>query len=210
MERQRDAEALGPSPRVRGSRRHSDACLPGRGSIPACAGKPIGSAGVPPMTRVHPRVCGEARTERAARDAALGPSPRVRGSPGQRIFFPGGDGSIPACAGKPAFTSRTSALSRVHPRVCGEATMPGAAGDRVQGPSPRVRGSPSKASMPSIRTRSIPACAGKPAREQRGPAAVQVHPRVCGEALERARQRRERLGPSPRVRGSRYPRRRTP
>ena len=53
----------GPSPRVRGSPQAHPLVSVVHGSIPACAGKPRGGRGDRRSGRVHPRVCGEARTE---------------------------------------------------------------------------------------------------------------------------------------------------
>ena len=52
--------ARGPSPRVRGSLIIWSLILPLTGSIPACAGEPLASAGSAAWSRVHPRVCGGA------------------------------------------------------------------------------------------------------------------------------------------------------
>ena len=131
----------GPSPRVRGSpivRPHVDAA---EGSIPACAGEPrfcgcwIGDA------RVHPRVCGGAPSSSSPPSARRGPSPRVRGSLCQCARPDVVPGSIPACAGEPAYRYRPGSPSWVHPRVCGGAVQSCQFPSNGQGPSPRVRGS---------------------------------------------------------------------
>ena len=54
------SDFTGPSPRVRGSRRHAEEAAAARGSIPACAGKPHRGVLLQGQIRVHPRVCGEA------------------------------------------------------------------------------------------------------------------------------------------------------
>ena len=194
---------MGPSPRVRGSRRPGRrGRAPGR-SIPACAGKPRPAGRSAPSRRVHPRVCGEAGLRHPADQRPRGPSPRVRGSHRGAAAVGPGTGSIPACAGKPSRFRRRTRERRVHPRVCGEAVtsdMPGHAGP---GPSPRVRGSPAHRGPGAARGGSIPACAGKPASPTPYPCPGRVHPRVCGEAVRRRRALRPRAGPSPRVRGSR-------
>ena len=53
-----------------------------KGSIPACAGKPLGTVADPLTIGVHPRVCGEAKVEYSELVEGWGPSPRVRGSHG--------------------------------------------------------------------------------------------------------------------------------
>ena len=75
------------------------------------------------------------------RGAALtGLSPRVRGNLFQKVDALECLGSIPACAGEPARWLRSSAASRVYPRVCGgtDGIKPHEA--IVKGLSPRVRG----------------------------------------------------------------------
>ena len=99
------SSAQGPSPRVRGSRTRSTPVITAMRSIPACAGKPPDRGGRGGGDRVHPRVCGEARTVTSESRAQLGPSPRVRGSRADVAEGGARHGSIPACAGKP--TSRT-------------------------------------------------------------------------------------------------------
>ena len=156
------------------------------------------------MTRVHPRVCGEAQpfNRRSSRDS--GPSPRVRGSRCRPYF--------------------SSLMRRVHPRVCGEAR--GGTDEPLdgEGPSPRVRGSQVGSEGGPLPLGSIPACAGKPSRAATSTSAAWVHPRVCGEAViifdpngnrrgsipacagkpfETAWTTLRNPGPSPRVRGSR-------
>ena len=192
----------GPSPRVRGSRGGIRAAGIPRGSIPACAGKPIHAASCPAISGVHPRVCGEAGMLQMAQEPGEGPSPRVRGSPAAGARGARAPGSIPACAGKPWPSRLSTSGSRVHPRVCGEAWPSATSRFRVPGPSPRVRGSPDEVGADALVARSIPACAGKPRASRRTTATLRVHPRVCGEAVRGGRWTTTRRGPSPRVRGS--------
>ena len=93
--------ARGPSPRVRGSPDQLAVDYLSDGSIPACAGKPTRWRPPRRCVRVHPRVCGEARSGKTHAASIGGPSPRVRGSPAAGIEPDVVDGSIPACAGKP-------------------------------------------------------------------------------------------------------------
>ena len=53
--------AMGLSPRVRGNPEILKLWRPGAGSIPACAGEPIPSAGKLGHNMVYPRVCGGTR-----------------------------------------------------------------------------------------------------------------------------------------------------
>ena len=113
----------GPSPRVRGSRSSRRASRIEYGSIPACAGKPRKHRAGIIHVEVHPRVCGEAAVSTCDRAAYQGPSPRVRGSHSRLHARSDGQGSIPACAGKPRRRPARWASSRVHPRACGAAAL---------------------------------------------------------------------------------------
>ena len=195
----------GPSPRVRGSHREADGEVPGTGSIPACAGKPL-CPSISLMTpRVHPRVCGEAVSNCSAMICCAGPSPRVRGSLVCNPHRQQNPRSIPACAGKPTRPCSTDPRLRVHPRVCGEASMVIPIPSRIRGPSPRVRGSRPAAPDPEPCPGSIPACAGKPRPSSPAAERRRVHPRVCGEACCVRPEQTASSGPSPRVRGSPRP-----
>ena len=157
------------------------------------------------MDRVHPRVCGEATTPLRCLTRWAGPSPRVRGSPGQPAPRDAGRRSIPACAGKPRVRSRRTARLWVHPRVCGEARFRRQRRRRPSGPSPRVRGSRHRAPALDLFVGSIPACAGKPGATGTPRTDLRVHPRVCGEAPLPPVPDGMVRGPSPRVRGSPRP-----
>ena len=172
------------------------------GSIPACAGKPGRRTARTAPHRVHPRVCGEARDVCFMTPPNAGPSPRVRGSLVCIHQARRQRGSIPACAGKPCRRSAPGGYTRVHPRVCGEASQWPASSRRPSGPSPRVRGSLAGPVAGQVSARSIPACAGKPRSAISASRFARVHPRVCGEAGRRSTSTMWCSGPSPRVRGS--------
>ena len=174
-----------------------------RGSIPACAGEPAPPLASPCVIGVHPRVCGGAIRKDGAGRAGEGPSPRVRGSLGPDTFDQDIFGSIPACAGEPRQSTREARRSGVHPRVCGGAGVALLLGDLLEGPSPRVRGSPVFPVAFAAARGSIPACAGEPIRIGSPMASIGVHPRVCGGATRRRLGSSSMRGPSPRVRGSR-------
>jgi len=70
------------------------------------------------------------------------------------------------------------------------------------GSSPRVRGTAARTSAKEQPKRFIPACAGNRQIRWRRPAALPVHPRVCGEQIFRCRLRGRFVGSSPRVRGT--------
>ena len=73
----------------------------GWGSIPACAGEPVGNERRGSDHRVYPRVCGGTSALQVLVRLGKGLSPRVRGNrASDRVpFFT--IGSIPACAGEP-------------------------------------------------------------------------------------------------------------
>ena len=171
----------GLSPRVRGSHLQHAVGRIDLGSIPACAGKPLPRDPRNIGKRVYPRVCGEAGHDGAGGDQK-GLSPRVRGSPVRGTGDAMRPGSIPACAGKPPYSSVRAHMARVYPRVCGEAPKAAWMDDLNPGLSPRVRGSRSTAVARSGLSGSIPACAGKPICEAPVECVIRVYPRVCGEA----------------------------
>ena len=178
------------------------ACSSVRGSIPACAGKPVRHRQPHLDFRVYPRVCGEAVWGSDGLQSLQGLSPRVRGShdPAQAAKIC--RGSIPACAGKPRTDTGRPASSWVYPRVCGEATYDIDKTDLQRGLSPRVRGSRASAAGKERTEGSIPACAGKPRCSRRPGTGRRVYPRVCGEASSPWPRLPCARGLSPRVRGS--------
>ncbi len=131
-----------------------------------------------------------------------GPSPRVRGSRliDHRRAEP--DGTIPAGAGEPRTTRRSSSTSGDHPRGCGGAIR--AAVDRPmhQGPSPRVRGSQYSVLSHEHTDGTIPAGAGEPRPMLDAVLPHGDHPRGCGGAQSTSLVMTTLTGPSPRVRGS--------
>ena len=90
----------------------------------------------------------------------------------------------------------------VHPRVCGERTANRQIFRLTDGSSPRVRGTPARASStPAIR-RFIPACAGNALLLLFRRLVATVHPRVCGERRLTGGTTWSPGGSSPRVRGT--------
>ena len=93
----------GLSPRVRGNRRQATTTVARFGSIPACAGEPRAGFGAARVVGVYPRVCGGTLLDVGHAQRAEGLSPRVRGNREGSGRLAAGAGSIPACAGEPAF-----------------------------------------------------------------------------------------------------------
>ncbi len=158
----------GPSPRVRGERQG----WPGPGAdaraIPACAGRTAETV----ATYAHqcgpsPRVRGERPRAAPTRKGRAG-HPRVCG---ENAFHPtstGGSGrAIPACAGRTRLAGGVpGAEDRAIPACAGRTPKVPAPVRGWNGPSPRVRGEPTR------RTRAWRGSSG--------------HPRVCGENQQQA------------------------
>ena len=152
----------GLSPRVRGNRTGSAGEYEYHRSIPACAGEPPSPQPGARIRRVYPRVCGGTWTRSPNITLSHGLSPRVRGNLRPMPRLRRLQGSIPACAGEPRWSSVYTSLAGVYPRVCGGThffTSPRRWG---KGLSPRVRGNRHPMSRPGAWARSIPACAGEP------------------------------------------------
>ena len=175
-----------------------------RGSSPRVRGTRGSSPPRPTTLPVHPRVCGEL----------------VGGVQGGALM----PRFIPACAGNsPAAWTRPS-RSTVHPRVCGELMVISMSLICLSGSSPRVRGTLAEQLDRVVRGRFIPACAGNSNVTSATASARTVHPRVCGELVQRDVETADRgrfipacagnspdylakhdgpAGSSPRVRGTR-------
>jgi len=197
--------AQGPSPRARGSLPRHARPLRRFGSIPACAGQSVLDLFALGAPWVHPRVRGAVAFNASKAVKPSGPSPRARGSRSRWLCEPHQSGSIPACAGQSPPSSSTDSNRRVHPRVRGAVHGNGRLQRQRSGPSPRARGSLSRAEPAAVPARSIPACAGQSGSFLEGVRGAGVHPRVRGAVHEETITERESKGPSPRARGSRAP-----
>ena len=217
------ANALGSSPRARGTRAAARAHGARRRFIPACAGNArrslpdwlradrfipacAGNAALRPARRprpsVHPRVRGERLSGPAYQAALDGSSPRARGTPLGRRRQPPQVRFIPACAGNAASAAASSGRRPVHPRVRGERAALGYRVAAGLGSSPRARGTPDGERPDAPRGRFIPACAGNARRRAACRVSSSVHPRVRGErACVRPWSSCHR-GSSPRARGT--------
>ena len=172
------------------------------GSIPACAGKPRTLPSRVLVSSVYPRVCGETVWTFGSHSLARGLSPRVRGNRVAAGALALGDGSIPACAGKPSTFPFGHTLHTVYPRVCGETIAAADAKSKSGGLSPRVRGNLWVCERVGASSGSIPACAGKPSMRSRRGSPSRVYPRVCGETEYEVKEGQSIQGLSPRVRGN--------
>ncbi len=172
------------SPRARGTRWRSR-CRRGRCRfIPAGAGNTWTCRKSPTMGSVHPRGRGEHTSPRIALDAAVGSSPRARGTPGPPSARQKFTRFIPAGAGntRPA---RSSSI------IC-------------CGSSPRARGTRDGLAKISFGSRFIPAGAGNTAWPGQAVHRSAVHPRGRGEHLSITATTSGANGSSPRARRTQY------
>ena len=131
-----------------------------------------------------------------------GSSPRMRGTlalSGASIDF---QRIIPAYAGNTSPTIQTRPPSGDHPRVCGEHFRRVIVASTLQGSSPRMRGTPSRAFAMDKNTGIIPAYAGNTHRNGRRSSDSRDHPRVCGEHAYALPKASMDVGSSPRMRGT--------
>ena len=192
----------GLSPRVRGNPQARWRDLEVHRSIPACAGEPYQRQRLTGFQRVYPRVCGGTAYEHIDPRWITGLSPRVRGNPARETRDERAGRSIPACAGEPPRTVRTSGSTQVYPRVCGGTSDVKIGPKIASGLSPRVRGNRRRRAPRRQRGGSIPACAGEPATGAPGRGPRRVYPRVCGGTTSSPSTPNAISGLSPRVRGN--------
>ena len=152
--------STGLSPPVRGNPVHHPYPGVAQGSIPACAGEPLGAAPRQRRAGVYPRLCGGTTGSGKSLSAMAGLSPPVRGNHCSMCIQCSRFGSIPACAGEP----HTHDVS----------------GHRDLGLSPPVRGNLKPRRRKSNLFGSIPACAGEPSIPEVGRGVGGVYPRLCG------------------------------
>ena len=191
----------GLSPRVRGKLCVPGGRVPGRGSIPACAGEARRRSRRLRRSRVYPRVCGGSLRQRDDVVCLCGLSPRVRGKPCKAWRGWRRRRSIPACAGE-ALVRRVRPLgNKVYPRVCGGSIAEWRAAVAAEGLSPRVRGKPTHGADFTSLGRSIPACAGEARAHSPNAGRHRVYPRVCGGSVGNLISSANGGGLSPRVRG---------
>ena len=151
----------GSSPRMRGKRLGIRTYLTRFRLIPAYAGKTRVNNASTNRVRAHPRVCGENRVFRGVALVVGGSSPRMRGKLPYSSPSSSMTGLIPAYAGKTGMVARIDALTRAHPRVCGENIISACGVFFIRGSSPRMRGKPPPPLVANLQGRLIPAYAGK-------------------------------------------------
>ena len=107
---------------------------------PACAGKRTRPQLYAIASKDHPRVCGEKKVMRGAKDKRMGSPPHVRGK--AFLLTPAMVLSriTPACAGKSWSNALPCSRREDHPRVCGEKFFAAYGAMPLSGSPPRMRG----------------------------------------------------------------------
>ena len=175
--------------------------MPGRGIIPAGAGRSSDAAPFARTNRDHPRGCGEKGREMINDQLLLGSSPRVRGEARKPTSPRARSGIIPAGAGRSQNVRFCHLVLRDHPRGCGEKVVSVGLHSMTTGSSPRVRGEDNRRHAVIVVDGIIPAGAGRSETTAGRGARGRDHPRGCGEKGRPAGVDLAALGSSPRVRG---------
>ena len=194
--------AAGSSPRARGTR-----VILGQGGlqagiIPACAGNTRWSLSLSRAVRDHPRVRGEHYGVVSDLHHLAGSSPRARGTHDCKRGTQQQHGIIPACAGNTWWSAVAVAALRDHPRVRGEHFIFLLGSGVLVGSSPRARGTPVSSNLIMGSAGIIPACAGNTTESQSARLCNWDHPRVRGEHAIEKPTAKDRMGSSPRARGT--------
>ena len=196
------ADAMGSSPRMRGSLQLLIDELHDLGIIPAHAGLTRRLSIARSAGRDHPRACGAHSRGSIIFTKTRGSSPRMRGS---RIYGHSPkviNGIIPAHAGLTIWRPHPRPWSRDHPRACGAHGMIFFLFLLHLGSSPRMRGSPAVWDDDRVADGIIPAHAGLTGRRGLHRRRLRDHPRACGAHSLARRSTTIRPGSSPRMRGS--------
>ncbi len=131
-----------------------------------------------------------------------GSSPRLRGTDAHIDSRFVEHRFIPASAGNGSSRRRPAKPIPVHPRVCGERWVMADGLPRIDGSSPRLRGTGIVILRDFRDFRFIPASAGNGGTRSTRRITPPVHPRVCGERGRDRRNSRCLVGSSPRLRGT--------
>ena len=200
-----DAEALkqGSSPLTRGKPRRRSRPPPGRGLIPAHAGKTGRCARSWWCRWAHPRSRGENHRSWQTHSELPGSSPLTRGKPLRNLATALDSGLIPAHAGKTTGSAGRSAPQRAHPRSRGENVHTDENVAFGQGSSPLTRGKRCRVCVGFRPVGLIPAHAGKTWKPATGVASETAHPRSRGENCLPDLLPARILGSSPLTRGKR-------
>ena len=194
--------AAGSSPRMRGTAIQTDGGRLKLRFIPAHAGNRSVSPAGCRCGAVHPRACGEQARHSTQTRRKTGSSPRMRGTVRGRQQGQQCDRFIPAHAGNRAQGIAPWAGEAVHPRACGEQNSAVADKLKLNGSSPRMRGTGHQTRALALERRFIPAHAGNRINACDACRARAVHPRACGEQCINTSGKKHTIGSSPRMRGT--------
>ncbi len=178
------------------------------GITPAHAGKRHKTRSAIVWPEDHPRPCGEKVEWLKSGEGDIGSPPPMRGKAHCADNNARKHRITPAHAGKRLIFARFVAISRDHPRPCGEKlTLEGQRLTYIGSPPPMRGKEPGGAG--SRRLRGItPAHAGKRAASVVQTYLLQDHPRPCGEKADNQSRLEGRAGSPPPMRGKEPPRRR--
>ena len=130
-----------------------------------------------------------------------GSPPRMRGKDPPCCNCRSKKGITPAYAGKRSWRYLLMALTRDHPRVCGEKRYSIQRIGKGTGSPPRMRGKVGCAGLHHLIHGITPAYAGKSLKKLRKKYNIRDHPRVCGEKYFIAPILHLGAGSPPRMRG---------
>lgn len=171
------------------------------GITPAYAGKSRLCYVLGCFCKDHPRVCGEKKVMRGAKDKRMGSPPHVRGKAQDLTDRQPVCWITPACAGKRRCKAAFCAWFWDHPRMCGEKASHSATLFGVGGSPPHVRGKVGRTLYLVAGERITPAYAGKSFLQRTAQCRCQDHPRMCGEKKAFDILRTAQQGSPPHVRG---------
>ena len=129
----------------------------------------------------HPRGCGEHPSRQGITMIRAGSSPRMRGTLLGNRYAAVQARIIPADAGNTEDDINTNNFKQDHPRGCGEHRDSGLWYHRLDGSSPRMRGTLGNRDLSEVAIRIIPADAGNTDSLPIHIIIRQDHPRGCGE-----------------------------
>ena len=177
--------ARGSPPRMRGKAIAQTSSCRRTGITPAYAGKSRLCYVLGCFCKDHPRVCGEKKVMRGAKDKRMGSPPHVRGKAQDLTDRQPVCWITPACAGKRRCKAAFCAWFWDHPRMCGEKASHSATLFGVGGSPPHVRGKVGRTLYLVAGERITPAYAGKSFLQRTAQCRCQDHPRVCGEKTKK-------------------------
>ncbi len=192
----------GSSPHMRGTLLTGEIIRQTIGIIPAYAGNTgSGSTGAG-SEGDHPRICGEHTLCRSMTSNFWGSSPHMRGTRIYEGTCTGRVGIIPAYAGNTMKLIEMLAISRDHPRICGEHVSAPRAASLAVGSSPHMRGTPACRWSARGLAGIIPAYAGNTMSLKNVSLRCWDHPRICGEHVSSFTGPMGTQGSSPHMRGT--------